>query len=105
MKRPCPHCDGTGVTDSRSIEPIEQYAGIHLSPQLGRLLRLLIEHEGKVATRRFLLAELYPPYSYDRSIDQLMKKLRKLLAGTDIRIETVHGYGYKLLPRATKVAA
>lgn len=60
------------------------------------LLRLLVEHKGKVLSREHILDELWGEDKpvFDRTVDSHIKNLRKKLS-LDC-ITTVTGVGYKL---------
>jgi two-component system alkaline phosphatase synthesis response regulator PhoP len=63
------------------------------------LLLTLAEHKGIVLTREKLLNLVwgYDFYGQSRTVDVHVAHLRKRLAGSTIRIETVTGIGYKLV--------
>jgi DNA-binding response OmpR family regulator len=63
------------------------------------LLLTLAEHKGIVLTREKLLNLVwgYDFYGQSRTVDVHVAHLRKRLAGSTIRIETVTGVGYKLV--------
>jgi DNA-binding response OmpR family regulator len=73
----------------------------HLSPLQSRVLRHLWQHRNKIVSPRAIEAAIYPPMA-KRSADALnvikvtVCMLRKLIAGTPLRIETVYGRGYLL---------
>ena len=63
------------------------------------LLWVLVQHRGRVLTREQLLQMAWG-YDYagqTRTVDVHIAHLRKKLAASDIRIETVTGVGYKLV--------
>src|SRR5262245_38265442 len=65
-----------------------------------RLLKLLLERQGRVQTRASLLSEVWG-YAQDvdsRTVDTHVRRLRRKLAGEADRIETVIGVGYRLRP-------
>ena len=62
-----------------------------------QLLRCLTAHPGEVAMREQLLSELWG-YSFTgttRALDQVILHLRRKLGKDAVRIETVHGAGYR----------
>lgn len=69
---------------------------IDVTPREVRLLRLLVEHSGKVLTRERILDELWGEDRpvFDRTVDSHIKNLRKKL-NLDC-IVTITGVGYKL---------
>lgn len=69
---------------------------IKITPREIMLLRLLVEHKGKVLSREHILDELCEEDKpvFDRTVDSHIKNLRKKL-GLDC-ITTVTGVGYKL---------
>ena len=65
-----------------------------------RLLKLLLERQGRVQTRASLLSEVWG-YAQDvdsRTVDTHVRRLRRKLAAEADRIETVIGVGYRLRP-------
>ena len=65
-----------------------------------RLLKLLLERQGRVQTRASLLSEVWG-YAQDvdsRTVDTHVRRLRRKLSGEADRIETVIGVGYRLRP-------
>ncbi len=63
------------------------------------LLWVLAQHHGMVLSRQKLLelAWGYDFYGQTRTVDVHISHLRKKLAGSNVRIETVSGVGYKLV--------
>ena len=64
------------------------------------LLLTLAEHKGMVLTREQLLENAwgYGYYGQSRTVDVHIGHLRRKLADSSVRIETVTGVGYKLVP-------
>jgi two-component system phosphate regulon response regulator PhoB len=65
-----------------------------------RLLRLLMERNGRVQTRGQLLSDVWG-YAEDidsRTVDTHIRRLRRKLGSEADRIETVIGVGYRLRP-------
>ncbi len=71
---------------------------ISLRPKEFDLLRTMAEHRGFVLSRDQLLnlAWGYDFYGETRTVDVHVAHLRKKLTGSNVRIETVLGVGYKL---------
>lgn len=69
------------------------------SLELG-ILRLLAAHPGEVIVRERFLNELWGVsyYGTTRTLDQRLMLLRKKLGSDAVRIESVHGVGYKYVP-------
>ncbi len=65
------------------------------------LLRMLMEHHGRVVTREEILGEVWGwDWTEDsKTLDQHIRRLRRRLEGADgaPRIETVRGVGYRLV--------
>jgi DNA-binding response OmpR family regulator len=63
------------------------------------LLHTFAQHKGIVLTREQLLNLVwgYDFYGQTRTVDVHVAHLRKRLAGSQLRIETVTGVGYKLV--------
>ena len=62
------------------------------------LLKVLMEHEGEMVSRDFLLTRIWG-YDFDgneRVVDNHIKKLRKALGEYGGQIHTVFGWGYRL---------
>lgn len=71
---------------------------LSLAPKDGEILRFLLENPNRTLTREQLLVRFWG-YEYEgneRVIDNHIKKLRKVLAGSDCSIRTVHKTGYRL---------
>jgi len=62
-----------------------------------KLLRALLEREGRVQTRAELLETVWsaPPDTHTRTVDMHMQRLRHKLGKTGGCIETVRGTGYR----------
>jgi DNA-binding response OmpR family regulator len=62
-------------------------------------LQTLAEHHGIVLTREQLLNLVwgFDFYGQTRTVDVHVAHLRKILAGSQVSIETVTGVGYKLV--------
>ena len=62
-----------------------------------RLLRLLVQNEGRVLTRDTILHKIWSDtFITDRTIDSHIKELRKKIPPLTRRIKTVYGMGYRL---------
>jgi two-component system phosphate regulon response regulator PhoB len=63
-----------------------------------RLLRLLMEREGRVQTRTHLLQTVWQaqPDIQTRTVDMHVQRLRTKLAKAGVWVETVRGVGYRL---------
>jgi len=72
---------------------------IELKNQEFNLLLVLVQHKGLVLSREQLLnlAWGYDYYGESRTVDVHIGQLRRKLAGSTIRIETITGVGYKLV--------
>jgi DNA-binding response OmpR family regulator len=73
---------------------------VKLRTQEFELLRVLAEEPGRVFTRDQLL---YLAWGYDfagqtRTVDVHIAQLRRKIQGAKTQIETITGYGYKLVP-------
>lgn len=70
------------------------------------LLAALLRHPGVVMSRERLLSEVwgYEWVGDTRTVDVHIAWLRDKLAGSTVRIETVWGVGYKLVPLSTSPA-
>ncbi|HEX2036909.1 MAG TPA: response regulator transcription factor [Chloroflexota bacterium] len=72
---------------------------VPLRTQEFELLRVLAKHAGRVMTREALLSQAWG-YDYlgeSRTVDMHVAALREKLQGSSTRIESVRGYGYKLV--------
>jgi DNA-binding response OmpR family regulator len=73
---------------------------IELSPTEFALLQLLLRSPGRAFSRAYLLDTVWQE-SYiggDRSVDNVVLRLRKKLGAVGEEIETVWGIGYRLRP-------
>ncbi len=72
----------------------------HLTEREAHLLRLLCLHKNQVVTREILLKSVWGKDDYftGRSMDVFISKLRKYLSeDQSIKIQVVHGIGFKLI--------
>lgn len=75
--------------------------GTRLQPMQDALLRLLAKHEGKVVMRKalerlFLVRRTNPDIYYNDTAVSVYR-LRKVLAGTGVKIISIYGQGYTLI--------
>lgn len=68
-----------------------------------KLLKLLIEHPGRIYGRQQIMEKIYPDDRFvsDRTIDSHIKKLRRKIEAADPHaalIQSVYGIGYKFEP-------
>jgi DNA-binding response OmpR family regulator len=72
---------------------------VDLRAQEFDLLCTFVEHKGLVLTRQQLLEKAwgYEYYAQSRTVDVHVGHLRRKLAGSAVRIDTVTGVGYKLV--------
>ena len=90
---------GDLVIDAARREVTVKGESIHLRAQEFDLLLTFAEHKSLVLTRDQLLEKAwgYDYYGQSRTVDVHVGHLRRKLAGSDVRIETVTGVGYKLV--------
>ena len=71
-----------------------------LLPRELKLLKLFAENPGKVFSRDELLDRFWGVsyYGTTRTLDQRLMLLRKKLGSDAVRIESVHGVGYRFAP-------
>jgi len=86
----------TVVDDSDTLRVGD--AIVILSPQEGRLMRLLIDQMGEIVRRDELMATVWPdgPPADPRALDNRVKSLRLRLGPVPLRIHTVRGRGLLL---------
>jgi len=72
---------------------------IELRTQEFEVLRVLAENKGIVLTREQLLRKAwgYDFYGQTRTVDVHIAQIRRKMASSQVRIETVTGFGYKLV--------
>ena len=74
---------------------------LHITRNEFALLRYLIENEGRAVARAELLPRIWGIEQgqgvSSRAADDTVKRLRKKLAGTGITIETIWGYGFRII--------
>ncbi|MFM8320357.1 MAG: response regulator transcription factor [Chloroflexota bacterium] len=87
------HIDPAGREVTVAGQPVD------LRTQEFDLLLVLAEHKGLVLTREQLLEKAwgYEYYGPSRTVDMHVAHLRRKLTGSQARIETVTGVGYKLV--------
>ncbi len=90
---------GDIVIDPARREVVLKDQFIQIRTQEFDLLLVLAEHKGFVLTREQLLelAWGYNFYGQSRTVDVHVSQLRHKLEGSQVRIETVTGVGYKLV--------
>ncbi len=73
-------------------------AELALRPLEFKLITMLLEHRGRVFTRRDLLEEVWGISSdvNTRTVDTHVRRLRERLGVYGEAVETVHGFGYRL---------
>ncbi len=74
---------------------------LELTPTEYALLSYLLQHSEKAVSRVELLKNVWN-FDFDadtRATDDLMKRLRKKITGSEVQIESVWGYGFKLSQR------
>jgi len=81
-------------------EPAVRVAGrdVLLSPRERGLLELLLAHAGRVVNRREILRDAFG-YDYDPGtniVEVHLSHLRRKLADSMVRIETLRGFGYRV---------
>jgi two-component system phosphate regulon response regulator PhoB len=71
---------------------------LSLRPLEFKLIAMLLEHPGRVFTRRDLLEEVWGISSEvnTRTVDTHVRRLRERLEAYGEAVETVHGFGYRL---------
>src|SRR5580658_11145700 len=88
----------------RSIEAPDPNNKVILREQVFQVLRMLLEHEGKIVTREEIKGRLWPNdtvVGFDHSINATINTLRRALGDSadDPRyIETLARRGYRLIP-------
>ena len=103
---PPPHAPvGFGIfeLDSESGELLKQGLKVRLQEQPFQVLRILLEHPGKVVTREELQRRIWPAdtfVDFDRGLYNAIKKLREALgddAQKPLFIETLSKRGYRFI--------
>ncbi len=90
---------GDLVIDAARHEVLCKGQALELRSQEFEVLLALVQHRTQVLSREQLLnlAWGYDFYGQTRTVDVHMAQLRRKLAGSSVRIETVTGVGYKLV--------
>ena len=91
---------GKFIFDTNKQQLVENGEITKLTTKEAGLLRMLVLNKNKTLSRSIALNNVWGDDSYfnARSMDVYITKLRKLLKGDDsIKIQTVHGEGFKLL--------
>lgn len=72
---------------------------IHLTPTEFAVLAYLVRHSDRAVSRNELLPAVWgcENHSGTRMADDTIKRLRRKLAETDLKIHTVWGYGFKVV--------
>lgn len=101
----CPTCNrplpralaGYAVDMSRNQLLINGGFAADLTSTEAEILAALIDAKSEVLSRLQLIDALYgqsPSFADERTIDSFIKRLRKKLASTSLKIVTVYGRGY-----------
>jgi DNA-binding response OmpR family regulator len=96
--RAAPLCLGDLVVDAEAPRAQIGSRSVVLSPREHALLQHLIRNAGQVAKRREILSEVFG-CNFDPGtnvIDVHVAHLRRKLGGSNVRVETVRGEGYRL---------
>jgi len=88
------------VIDPRSREVTIQGQFIDMRSQEFDLLHVLAKHQGLVMSRAQLLEKAwgYQYYGHSRTVDVHVGQLRKKISASAVKIITISGVGYKLVP-------
>lgn len=98
---------GSLTFNSKENQLITPQKNIHLTKKQAELLKLLCTEKETVVTRDVALRVVWGKSDYfmGRSMDVFITKLRKFLsADPDVRIETIHGTGFKLTTTPVKMS-
>jgi DNA-binding response OmpR family regulator len=98
VRRASPLCLGDLVVDAESPRAQIGTRSVVLSPREHALLQHLVRHAGQVAKRREILFTVFGSKIDPGTnvIDVHVAHLRRKLAGSNVRVETVRGEGYRL---------
>lgn len=91
-------CYGDIVIAAAERQAYLSGAKLELTPMEYSFLAYMISHEGRAVSRVELLKSVWR-FETDvdtRATDDVVKRLRRKLAGSKVRITSVWGYGYKL---------
>ena len=82
-------------TDKRIVK--ENGENLNLTAKEYDLLLFLLENKGKAFSRDQILDNIWGNeyFGSDRVVDDLLRRLRQKM--TDLNVETIYGYGYRLL--------
>jgi len=97
-ERPIFHVDDLSVDLVRRIDKVRDKA-VKLSPKEYDLLRVLVQHAGKVLTHKFLLTELWGDLSDAQYLRVYVRQLRQKLEDDPEKPKYIHtetGIGYRL---------
>jgi two-component system KDP operon response regulator KdpE len=97
-ERPVFHVDGLSVDLVRRVVKVEKNE-VKLSPKEYELLRVLVQHAGKVLTHKFLLGELWDDLKDPQYLRVYVRQLRQKIEADPERpkyILTETGIGYRL---------
>lgn len=91
---------GPWQVDPGNLRATADAAKADLTAREVEILRLFVREEGRIVSRRMLLAEIWqardPERLETRTVDMQIAKLRKKLGGADASLlETVRGAGYR----------
>jgi DNA-binding response OmpR family regulator len=95
---------GTFQFDPANFILIQEGKKIELTQKEAALLMYFIDNKNMVLKREQILTAIWgqDDYFFGRSLDVFISRLRKIFAADDsVKIETLHGIGFKLLDRNT----
>jgi DNA-binding response OmpR family regulator len=88
-----------GITINQKTKMVSfQGAPLELTPNEYSLLAYLIEHQDRAISRDELLNRIwgYQSAVETRAADDTVRRLRRKIAGTDVSVDTVWGFGFRL---------
>ena len=98
------HLCGNLTLNAKSHEVKLNGSDLSLSPAEYGILKLLIEHQGEVVTRKDILKSVWEDARRkDRLMDAHLTSLRKKIEGFSGEIQTLYGLGYKIISQSTKL--
>lgn len=96
---------GSFQFDPRNFLLLKGNEKILLTQREAELLKYLLDHKNEVLKRNQILTSIWgqDDYFFGRSLDVFISRLRKIFAQDDsIKIENLHGIGYKLVDKGMK---
>lgn len=86
--------------DTEACTLLINHQEVHITPIEYAIMRLLLQHPGRVFSRQDIIASCWPEDAWvaERTVDVNIGRLRRKLGESGSRISSRIGFGYMLVP-------